>query len=190
MASVCCFQFVHNVFQRWLLSEHQEEVLDFGSTAIWFPTALSNLIFLCMTDSPTMLTSSTSFDVILLENRYHARTSGSSISLMRSAEHFWKASDSSLKVAALFFGLELLGLGECRAGEYECGKTYSRGQLKLQWNSWQQPALRIMTTVIGLTDCSLLTVIPKISYLFTQHFCDEMYLVWVRGKTYCQKSLT
>ena len=83
-----------------------------GLAAIWSPTALSSLVFLCTADCPVMLTSSTwFFDMILLEYSSHVSSSRSSISLMRSAEHFRKASDSSPRVAALFFNLKLLGLG-------------------------------------------------------------------------------
>ena len=111
-----------------------------GWIVIWALTALSSLVFLCTPDSPTMLTSSTTVsDMTSSEYSSHASSSGSCIPLMRSAEHFRKASDAALRGAApLFFGLELLGLGESRAGEDECGKPYSRGQLRLQWNSWQQ----------------------------------------------------
>ena len=83
-----------------------------GLTAICSPTALSSRAFLCATDSPTMLTSSTCFfGMTLLEYSSHASSSGSPISLMRSAEHLRNASDSSLRVAAIFFDLKLLGLG-------------------------------------------------------------------------------
>ena len=82
-----------------------------GLTAICSPTALSSRAFLCATDSPTMLTSSTCFfDIAFLEYSSHASSSESSISLMRSAEHLRKASDSSLEVVSLFFDLKLVGL--------------------------------------------------------------------------------
>ena len=83
-----------------------------GLTAFWSPTMLSSLVFLCTSDSPTMLTSFTClFDMRLLEYSSHACSSRSCSSLMRSAEHLRKASDSSLKVVTIFFNLELVGLG-------------------------------------------------------------------------------
>ena len=116
-----------------------------GSTAIWSPTALSSRAFLCATDRPTMLTSSTCFfDIALLEKRSQARSSGSSISLMRSAEHFWKVSDSSLRVATLF-NLELVGLDESGAGEYKKAPVK-----QLMTLSWQQSWLVDHSTVAYL----------------------------------------
>jgi len=71
-----------------------------GSSAIWFLTALSSLVFLWTADSPNTLTSSTTVsDTTSSEYSSHASSSGSCIPLRRSEEHFRKASDATLAPA-------------------------------------------------------------------------------------------
>ena len=89
-----------------------------GWTVIWVRTALSSFVFLCMSDNATTLTSSTTIsDTMSSEYSSHVSSSGSCIPLMRSAEHFRKASDAALRGAApLFSNFNLLGVEECWAG--------------------------------------------------------------------------
>ena len=109
-----------------------------GSTAIWSLIALSSLVFLRRPDSPAMPTSSmTVSDTALLEYSSHVSSSGSCIPLMRSAEHFRKASDSALRgVVSLFSNLRLVSLDECRAEGGQNKYVNQEGgnhQLWLQW---------------------------------------------------------
>ena len=98
------------VFQRWMLSERQEEVLELGRIDSNLSlTALSSLVFFRTLDSPTTLTSSTTVsDTTSSEYSSHARSSGCCIPLMRSAEHFRKASDAALTPATEFRAVAIL----------------------------------------------------------------------------------
>ena len=77
---------------------------------------MSSFVFLCTPDSPAIPTSCmTVSDMTSLENSSHASSSGSCIPLMRSVEHFWKASNSAVRgVASLFSNLKRVALGERR----------------------------------------------------------------------------
>ena len=83
---------------------------------------------------------------------------------MRSAEHFWKASDSVFKVVALFFDLELLGLG----------RESAQGQSKIMLSKAMMssvkasmidravvPTVSVTTVNHILTDCSLVLKLKK-----------------------------
>ena len=76
-----------------------------GWASIWFPTALNSFVFFSTADRPTVLTTSTTvFDTTPAEKSSHASTttSWSCTTLMRSAEHFRKASEAALDMSSVF----------------------------------------------------------------------------------------
>ena len=158
-----------------------------GSSAIVSLTALSSLVFLCTLDSPTVLTSSTTLsDMTSSEYSSHARSSGSSIALMRLAEHFRKAFDSALiGVAGFSSALGLPGLGACRDGESGCGQSkigkfgHSRpreGDIYISFVIWyntpEDAGRSMLSSRVGtIFSCINITVSSQY-YLYTK--CDDI----------------
>ena len=97
------FKFICHVFQRWLLSERLKKVLELIRVH-------SDLVSDC-TEQPRLslhyrqphnahlIRTTTVSDTTSSEYSSHASSSGSCIPLMRSAEHFRKASDAALTPA-------------------------------------------------------------------------------------------